>query len=149
MDVFSRCDHQNRSILRNWSHLLKKTLVENFLCSMSVNFWNQIEKFVNVAQFLLCLLFTLKQLPKLNLNIANEVLKMRKDIEFQKFISCCRPVKTERRDGGLQPPSPPTRFLLNSIFYKLKKKCCWNSSKFIDICNTNIKLNTRDGISCQ
>ena len=26
MDVFSRCDHQNRSILRNWSHLLKKNL---------------------------------------------------------------------------------------------------------------------------
>ena len=53
------------------------------------------------------------------------------------------------------PPPPPTRFLLNSIFYELKKivlkwkvvqnyKTCWNSSKFIDVYNIIIELNSRD-----
>ena len=61
-----------------------------------------------------------------------------------------RPVETGGH-GGLQPPS----FLLSSIFDKLKKtvlkwkivqnyKTSWNSSKFIDISNIIIDLDTRD-----
>ena len=51
----------------------------------------------------------------------------------------------------------PSRFLLNSIFSELKEivlkwkivqnyKTSWNSSKFIDIYNIIIELNTRDDI---
>ena len=54
----------------------------------------------------------------------------------------------------------PQNFLMNSIFYELKGivlkqkivqnyKTSWNSSKFIDIYNIVIELDTRTGISCQ
>ena len=63
-----------------------------------------------------------------------------------------RPI--ERGPGG---PAAPPRFLLTSIFDKLKKtvlkqkivqsyKTSWNSSKFIDIYNIIIDLDTRGGI---
>ena len=32
-DFFSKCD-QNRSFLRIWSHLLKKSFMENFFCAV-------------------------------------------------------------------------------------------------------------------
>ena len=36
-DFFSKCD-QIRSFLRNWSHLLKKSLMENFIfCAVSIS----------------------------------------------------------------------------------------------------------------
>ena len=39
-DFFSKCD-QIRSILRIWSHLLKRSLMENFilLCSETIHLW--------------------------------------------------------------------------------------------------------------
>ena len=60
--------------------------------------------------------------------------------------------------GGRGEEAP--RFLLNSNFYELKKivlkekivknfKTIWNFSKFVDIYNMIIELNTRDWISCQ
>ena len=67
-----------------------------------------------------------------------------------------------RGAGGQKPRTlaPLPRFLLISIFYEMKKivlnwkivenyKTRWNSSKFADIYNIIIELNTRDGISCQ
>ena len=61
-----------------------------------------------------------------------------------------RPVETGGAGEGLQSP----RYLLNSIFYELKKnvlkrkivqnyKASQNSSKFIDIYNIIIELNIR------
>ena len=41
-DFFSKCD-QIRSFLRIWSHLLKKSLIENFIfCAVSINGIDQI-----------------------------------------------------------------------------------------------------------
>ena len=36
-DFFSKCD-QIRSFLRIWSHLLKKSLIENFFCAVGFPF---------------------------------------------------------------------------------------------------------------
>ena len=37
-DLFSKCD-QIRSFLRIWSHLLKKSLVQNIFCAVTVSDW--------------------------------------------------------------------------------------------------------------
>ena len=38
-DFFSKCD-QIRSFLRIWSHLLKKSSIENFIfCAVNINYW--------------------------------------------------------------------------------------------------------------
>ena len=45
-DFFSKCD-QIRSVLRIWSHLLKKSLIENFIsCAVIVEDHNWIEDLV-------------------------------------------------------------------------------------------------------
>ena len=58
--------------------------------------------------------------------------------------------KQARSNWGCSDP----RFLLNFIFYEMKKnvvlrwkivKTSWNSSKFIDISNITTDLDTRDG----
>ena len=53
--------------------------------------------------------------------------------------------------GGLKPHQIIAKFYLIALKWKIVQnyKMSWNSSKFIDIYNIIIELNTRDGISCQ
>ena len=88
-DFFSKCD-QIRRKLRIWSHLLKKSLVENFLfCAV-----------LDICIFILGITNTLEKLLK-------KTLPSRK---FQnKYILGFRYIKKKQTDelcGGINPPTP-------------------------------------------